>query len=422
MMVIPVASGLALFALAYSIWRKEDIAWKKLFWPAFLFKLFCGVALGLVYTFYYTVGDTALYYADGVRLANLARADLTTYLTFLVSGDDSYAIWNQLLYTEGRALFMSKVTSFFCLLTADEYYLVSLYFSFFSFYGAWTLTKLISRHWPGFQPAAIVGFLFFPSISFWTSGVIKESLAMACVYALLSVCIKLWKNEKLSIGMWMLTPLCIWFLIVLKYYFAAVFIPVFSTALVVHLIIQPRFPACHGLKGFVVWLIVFLIPVYAASVIHPNFYPERFLEVIVSNNHEFVAISEPTDLIDFDGLQPTVGSIVAYAPKALISGLFRPFPWECNTLFQVLVSIENLVLLALLVSSFRNWKDVLRAPDRMLVFSLIVYVVLLCIFLTLSTPNFGTLSRYRVGFLPFFFLLIGGNNPLLQRLQPFIQR
>jgi hypothetical protein len=36
----------------------------------------------------------------------------------------------------------------------------------------------------------------------------------------------------------------------------------------------------------------------------------------------------------------------------------------------------------------------------------ITYSVLLCIFLALSTPNFGTLIRYRVGFLPFLLVLI----------------
>jgi hypothetical protein len=40
----------------------------------------------------------------------------------------------------------------------------------------------------------------------------------------------------------------------------------------------------------------------------------------------------------------------------------------------------------------------------------------------LSTPNFGTLSRYRIGFLPFIFLLIGIENPLLRWVTSKIQR
>jgi len=41
----------------------------------------------------------------------------------------------------------------------------------------------------------------------------------------------------------------------------------------------------------------------------------------------------------------------------------------------------------------------------------------LAVFLALSTPNFGTLSRYRVGFIPFFVFLTACGNVLLERLQ-----
>jgi hypothetical protein len=43
------------------------------------------------------------------------------------------------------------------------------------------------------------------------------------------------------------------------------------------------------------------------------------------------------------------------------------------------------------------------------------YVVFLCVFLALSTPNFGTLSRYRIGFTPFLWLLLLGGSGILSR-------
>jgi hypothetical protein len=36
------------------------------------------------------------------------------------------------------------------------------------------------------------------------------------------------------------------------------------------------------------------------------------------------------------------------------------------------------------------------------------------VFLALSTPNFGTLSRYRAGFLPFFVFVIAYRNPIVE--------
>jgi hypothetical protein len=48
--------------------------------------------------------------------------------------------------------------------------------------------------------------------------------------------------------------------------------------------------------------------------------------------------------------------------------------------------------------------------------------MLLAIFLALSTPNFGTLSRYKIGFFPFLVFLTLYKNPLLGKIMQFTQR
>jgi glucan phosphoethanolaminetransferase (alkaline phosphatase superfamily) len=132
--------------------------------------------------------------------------------------------------------------------------------------------------------------------------------------------------------------------------------------------------------------------------------------------------SSPEDQIEYTDLQPEASSILYHAPNALLSGLFRPFVWEAHTASQWLVAMENLALLVLTIAALTRFKRVIHSQNRLLVFTAIVYIVLLCIFLSLSTPNFGTLSRYKVGFQSFFFLLIACNNPIIDRLKLFIQR
>jgi hypothetical protein len=158
-----------------------------------------------------------------------------------------------------------------------------------------------------------------------------------------------------------------------------------------------------------------------ASNVHPNFYPERFLKVIVDNYQQFTFVSAPGDFIEYPLLEPEVKSILSHSPKALLSGLFRPFVWEVHTSFQLLVAVENLVLILLFITSLTKLKDSLRTEQRLLLFSTAVYIILLCIFLALSTPNYGTLSRYKTGFLSFFFLLIACNNPVVNRLKRLVQ-
>jgi hypothetical protein len=73
-------------------------------------------------------------------------------------------------------------------------------------------------------------------------------------------------------------------------------------------------------------------------------------------------------------------------------------------------------LLVLVVMSVRTWRKISNAPDRLLILAVIVYAVVLCIFLAISTPNFGTLARYRIGFLPFLIVLLVSQPWLVRTL------
>jgi hypothetical protein len=101
---------------------------------------------------------------------------------------------------------------------------------------------------------------------------------------------------------------------------------------------------------------------------------------------------------------------------AFFSGLYRPFVTEVHTIWQVIAALENLLLLILTIAALTNVTRMITSRHRLLIFSLMIYITLLCVFLALSTPNFGTLSRYRVGFIPFFVLLLTIENPLVTRL------
>lgn len=401
--------------ISYQIWRKEQTSLRKFFFPALLLKLAAGIVLGLVYTYYYTVGDTFNYFNDGVKLASLARADIASYLSFLWSSDESSPVWRELIYTQPRAMFLSKITSLFCVLTADNYWVISLYFSSISFFCSWLLLKKIIAIHPPAELAAVISFLFFPSVVFWSSGVIKESIAVASLFLLCFIFIKIFRNEKLHAMEWILTFLSLWLLWNLKYYYLAVFLPVVITTLMTKLLLS-RLKLKNTFLKVGLWGLLFIIPLLLVSILHPNFYPERFMGVVVSSYYEFKSLSDPEDLILYTSLKPTPWSILQNAPLALFSGLFRPFLTESRGDLQFFVAIENLILLTFTVLALLKLKNLTHCRYRILLFSILVYSLMLCVFLALSTPNFGTLSRYRVGFLPFFVFLLTIENPLINKL------
>src|SRR5690606_23247473 len=350
----------------------------------------------------------------------LARQDFAEYLRIVVSGkglpgETTFGM------DEPRALFLVKITSVFHLITGGGYWVTAIYFSVLSFLGSWYLVKKIVLYFPEVAPSVIIAFLFFQSVVFWTSGVIKESIAMGALYFLAGFFLETWVTRSIRIWPLVLALISLWVTWKLKYYFTAVFAPVAITTFV-HRYITERWQGRNFVMQAGLWLLILVIPVTAVTFLHPNFSPQRFLSVIVENNRAFMALSDPNDVIHFFELETDLMSVLKNAPLAVVSGLFRPGVWEVETAFQWIIAIENLAIVMLTVLSLTMWKTAVESKNRMLVFALLVYILVLCVFITLSTPNFGTLTRYRVGYLPFFLFLVTSNKKALSVIQRTARR
>jgi hypothetical protein len=420
MSVLSAVHILILGVLAIQVYRYQPKPLQKFFFPALLVKCVAGIAVGLLYFYYYTGDDTFVYFTDASQLTDLAHRDPGAYFRFLWTSELPDHV--KLLSDRPRALFFSKYTSVLCLFTGPNYWVISILFSFISFISAWYLVRLIAETFEIVYPA-VIAFLFFPSVVFWSSGLMKESTAMATIFFLTVIFLKLFTGRRVRLWEWLGACFALWLLWNIKYYFVAILLPVMSALLLMRLLIEPNIRMKSKLVYCIVFSLVFVIPLYVATLVHPNFYPERFLGVIASNNEDFIALSSPQDVIHFSGLSSSFSSVVIHLPKAIVSGMYRPFIWEASHVLQVIAGVENLLLLSLTVWAIAA---VIKNRERsigktgLLFWGIVIYVVLLSAFLTLSTPNFGTLSRYRVGFLPFFVLILLIPNPIVRKFNQWL--
>lgn len=401
-----------LVSLAVLFAKRAAGANPRMLWFALLFKVTMALALGLVYRYYYSANDTWLFFEDAVKLADFARKDLSLYIQFLWTSDSTLAVWNELTNTQERSLFLVKLISIFTLISNNNYWISAVYFAFISFVAAWHLFSTITKYLPESQNSAALAFLFFPSAVFWGSGLVKETLALAGIYFLAALFIKLVKAGKVSWLEWVISLVSFYLAWNLKYYWTALFMAVVTTSLL-NFFLRNRFTFLNKYK-LSLWVGIFLMLIAAASQMHPNFYLSRFLDVLITNHNDFVKISKPEGLIHYYQLTADWWSVCINAPWALISGLFRPFVWEATGATSMVAALENLFLVVLVVSSLFRKK--MTSANHLLYYSVWVYVVLLCIFLALSTPNLGTLSRYRIGFVPFLVFVVSYRNPLLHYL------
>ncbi|HEY8934841.1 MAG TPA: hypothetical protein VIM65_06450, partial [Cyclobacteriaceae bacterium] len=355
--VLLCVNSIFLFLLALAFNRRSAHL-RILFWPALTIKVAAGIALGLIYTYFYTEADTFYFFNDGVVLANQFKTNARVYFDFLWQGDASFACWKQLTYHDYRSLFLIKFVSILNIFTGNNYWFTSIYFSLISFAAAWKLLQALIKYFPAYKLAFIISCLCIPTVVFWSSGVIKESLELASLFLITSVFLKFWMKDKINVIDVLLLLCSVWILWQVKYYYAAILLPVLITAIVVHKL-YGVVKSDNPLVELGLWLSVFIFPMLIVSFLKPNFHADNFLNVIVKNYHAYLQYSKPDAVIHYFNLQATAKSILLNSPWALFSCLFRPFFWEGDNVFQVVVSIENAILFVLTLFAIPHLKRAL---------------------------------------------------------------
>lgn len=389
---------------------------KPYYGGALLLKLISGLGVGLLYYYHYGYGDTFTFFEKASELADLLRNNPLAYFDFLIYSSDE--IFASGFEHQPRALFFVKITSIFCFFTANNYWITSLYFSALSFLGACYITKLLVGCYHKHKLAIIFAFLFFPSTVFWTSGILKESLAAAVLFSLVGAVLSMVlqkRYRKVEIILSIISAIILW---KIKYYYAGV---VFITlaALTFTLILRRYIPKLRDSKiGLTLVFSSFsLFMVLMISFLHPNFELYRIGSVIVTNYEAFAAISDSNDYIHFNDLTSDFLSLIYHAPKAFFSGLLRPFIWESGgNIFKLISGVENTLVLVLSISSLFYMKNLNKTNNFLLILAALFFSVAMLTFLSMSAPNFGTLIRYKSVAMPFLILIITLNNPFIIKL------
>jgi hypothetical protein len=392
-----------------------DRTTKHFFWLALALKISAGLLFGVVYSFYYHISDSHVYFSDAVSIAELASRDFFGYLNFLYDGEGHHL--NQVLtFKTPRAVFLSKLCSLLVLTIGKNYWLLTLSISVLTFLFTWYFFQELSKRFSVYRGAFFVALFVFPSGVFWSSGISKESFAMAGLFFLSALILKLYHGVTLRWPEAVAGLFFIWLVWSLKYYYLAVWLPIAVAVVLVHRVFKPK-------AELIVFFILLLFLLFATGLLHPNFIWKHFVDVIVTNYQQLVLSSDPGDAIQYYKLGESTNRLVSLfyitinAPWALFSAWVRPFLWEVNSAMQLVASIENLVLFLVVVGCWQNYRLLFQPhPYRLLAVGVFVYSILLLIFLGLSTPNFGTLSRYRIGCLPFLLILLLRHNKWSQHL------
>lgn len=406
----------AVMTLLILKWRPFSLPGIKKGWvlAAFYLKVFAGLGLTFIYTSYYSGrndADIFRYFDDSEVMYDALETAPADYFTMLsgINDDNQYFFDNYyskmdnwylkyqtVMYNDTHTII--RINAFLRLFSFGFFQVHNLIFIILGFIGLLALYKTFIKYFSTKAIALYAAIFLVPSVVFWSSGILKESILIFALGLFLYS-----YQQLLFISFNARRLLLLLFSLVLLYftktYVLAVMLPV-AVANTWIVITNNR----HAFAKQIITLLVFV----NAAVLVGNFYPDfNVFQLITNKLHDFVNLAlycNAGSMIDPIPLEPHFISVLQYAPMAVANTLFRPFPADVNSVIMIPVLIENIIIIVtMLLAIIFHEKKVQHV--RILFFCLF-FVVVLSVITGLTTPVLGALARYRIPLLPFLFMML----------------
>ena len=378
---------------------------RAIFATAVFIKIACGLLVGWLYWSYYNqAGDTFFIYEQASILYEYFQIGKISWAEWLGFQSMELSTEEFPIQSEPRTFIFIRWISYLFALTQGEYITMAIYLSLLVVFATWKFVKRLTGILPGNKNAIYTAFLFIPSVAFWSSGLLKETIMMTLLYFLGYLVIK-WYQHKNKWYLFIFMGLCCWGLWLIKYYVPIVVLPILILSL--FFTAQPGFVKNIKHKWKIVfYFILVVLGGIALAFLHPVFSSGRFFELI-KISHDVILAQSTNSKIIFSQYGSDFLFFVKNIPLAWITGFFRPFIWEGYNALSYAFAIEQTLFTILFIFALRllflikfTYKEIWW------VISILLYCSVLAIVISLSTPNYGSLIRYKVAYMPFLWFLV----------------
>ncbi len=381
-------------------------------------KIIGGIAICLIYVYYYKGGDTVNYYKGGVALLNLAHHNTGSFLDIMsgnlsganylaFTGDTGYP--PTYMYKDSHTFAVIRFTIPIQWISMNSFLVTSVMLSVISYTGVWKLYQLFTREFPGIEKYLAWGILFVPSVFFWGSGILKDTytFAAACWFTYAFHQAFLARKNYLVNGLILIFS--IYLMIEIKPY---IFIALLPGSLMWFLLHHAQ-----NMKNVIAR--TFLLPillVVLGGITYGTFsaFGDQFGKYSVDNLVDMALIVrddlERGQYGDHKfqlttSLDGSVSSMLNNAPIAITSALFRPFLWEAKKPIVMVSALENFIILLLVITTLLKVKMIhlirILKNNPILVFSLL-FALFFAFSVGLTTANYGAMVRYKIPLMPYF--------------------
>ncbi|AMM51672.1 hypothetical protein TH61_11460 [Rufibacter sp. DG15C] len=418
------------YIIAYRIRPKvTNKLTKRYFIPAITVKLFGAIGVGCLYFFYYGggepggTGDTFNYFKESsvIHEAILESPTLGLKILFKEAGYDpeAYKYISRIdWYDTTNNFFVIQTATIFGLLSFNTYTIIAIFFALLSFSGLHALYIALLKIFPKFHKELATGVFFVPSLFFWGSGLMKDTICIGALgwafWAFHKALIQ--KSSIITTSLILLLSLIT--IQIVKTYILLCFVP----SAILWIFMENNKKIKNKILKAVISPILIIGGIGIGYIAGTNltegseYDVENVAETAATTSNYLErqtarkAVGARTGSTYTVGkLDGTIQSMITAAPQAILVSLYRPFLFEVRNPVMLLAAIETswLLITTLIIFWKRGFiKTISTIRKNPLLTFCLVFTLTFAIGVGLTSGNYGTLVRYRTPLIPFFVTLL----------------
>lgn len=387
----------------------------KYYIPGLSLKLFGGFAVCMIYTLYYSGGDTSNYFLDGVVMNRLLFKDPKAFFQIMAEGltyENYYHLDEETGYAsyvgDPQTFFVVKLTLWLVMVSFRSFVGTTILLAWISFVGMWRLYRVFVYEFPNLKKELAIAVFFLPSVFFWGSGLLKDTITLSCVGYFTHAFYMIFVRRK-RIAFSILTLLLSSYIILSIKPYIIFALLLGSLTWVVNGIIRRTKGGMVKMAVAPTILFISFMAGYAllASLETSLGYYKlsTVLERAVVVQQDLQAKHYEGSTFDIGEFEATVPSVLSKAPAAIMASLFRPYIWEARNPVMIAAALENLyiaILTLIVLFRVRVFGILKYAFKNELLTFCLIFSMFFAFAVGLSTSNFGSLVRYKIPLMPFY--------------------
>ncbi|HZG01158.1 MAG TPA: hypothetical protein VEY71_09150 [Chitinophagales bacterium] len=390
---------------------KHDNPARKYYVIGLAVKLVGAAMVGVIYQFYYDGGDTTQYYNNARVIYNAFNDSPFYFYRLMLTGPNfsdpavaSYGYW-MYFHQDHAGWFFGKICGLLSIFSFGTYVPIAMCLAFISFLGAWSLFITFCKIYPSMHKQFAIAVLFIPSVVFWGSGVLKDSMTFASVGFMTSAVYNLFFERRRVFFNSLLFFAAAYVGFKLKAYIVYSMLPALVFWVFLHIRSQVSTGALRTMLGPVAILCAAIFGFLLVRQLGASFTESVERAQVFQDYHTLLAEKNNASGYSLGATDGSFLSILSKIPAAANVTLFRPYLWETRNPVMLLSALEStLMMLFTLVIFWRTgftntFRSLARNPTA---FFCMFFAIFFAFAVGFTAYNFGALVRYKIPCIPFF--------------------